>query len=241
VQSIQTYLDLVQPLDSPIAFRDVASKSKTNTTGEPKGPKNSLRAAQREFTRSFLIRAAVEVFDEKGYANATIDEIVTRATTTRTTFYMHFTGKRDVILAIQEENEKRNVRGLLSPGTIDPTPEAIRAWLEGVTDYWLEHRADAKAIHQAASEDAEIQARLLDDYHRGVEAITRQLSARPEGPPPHVETRAFLLLCQIRQFYSMWILEQSWEVDRDEALTALTEIWVDALGGAGAKAPPAAG
>jgi AcrR family transcriptional regulator len=45
------------------------------------------------------IRAFVVVVAEKGYADTTVDDVVSRASMSATTFYSHFEGKRDLMLA----------------------------------------------------------------------------------------------------------------------------------------------
>jgi AcrR family transcriptional regulator len=48
------------------------------------------RRARKEMTRRLLLSAALERFNEKGYAATTIDEIAAAAGTTRVTFYAYF-------------------------------------------------------------------------------------------------------------------------------------------------------
>src|ERR1700760_239482 len=68
-------------------------------------PRGRMRAAQREFTRSRLIDGAIEIFAERGYAKATVDEIADRAGATRATFYLHFKSKSDLIIELIEKGE----------------------------------------------------------------------------------------------------------------------------------------
>ena len=54
-------------------------------------------------TRERVAAAALEVFSERGYAAASIDDIVERAGTTRGAFYYYFEGKDDVARDLQRD------------------------------------------------------------------------------------------------------------------------------------------
>lgn len=60
----------------------------------------SLRAAQKQMTYELFLTTALDLFGSKGYAATTIDDIATAAGSTRTTFYLHFSSKSEVISAL---------------------------------------------------------------------------------------------------------------------------------------------
>jgi AcrR family transcriptional regulator len=70
---------------------------------EPRnGPKRSLLAQERSRdTRQAIIRAAVELWSERGYAEGgtdpTAEEIAERAGISKATFYLHFARKDDIL------------------------------------------------------------------------------------------------------------------------------------------------
>jgi AcrR family transcriptional regulator len=57
-----------------------------------------LSAAQEQQVRQRIIRAAVEVFSEKGYHRATIADVVARSGLSVGAIYTHFTGKEQLFL-----------------------------------------------------------------------------------------------------------------------------------------------
>ncbi len=57
-----------------------------------------LSAAQEQQVRDRIIRAAVEVFSEKGYHRATIADVVARSGLSVGAIYTHFTGKEALFL-----------------------------------------------------------------------------------------------------------------------------------------------
>lgn len=74
----------------------------TRTTprdGVQRGPD---RAAE---TRRTLLRAAREVFTERGFADASVAEIVERAHSSIASVYHHFGGKNELFLALWEEHQ----------------------------------------------------------------------------------------------------------------------------------------
>ena len=60
----------------------------------------SLRAAQKQMTYELFLAKGLELFGPKGYSATTIDDIATAAGPTRTTFYLHFSSKAEVMSAL---------------------------------------------------------------------------------------------------------------------------------------------
>jgi len=63
---------------------------------------NSRQRAQRAATHEKLVEGAVRVFAEKGYANATVDEVLREAGVSRASFYAHFPSKVGLISAVAD-------------------------------------------------------------------------------------------------------------------------------------------
>lgn len=77
--------------------------------------------AQDPRSRERLLRAAVAVFDRKGYAAASVREIVEQAGITKPALYYHFGSKEGILVAILEEGarqfERALARAVERPGT----------------------------------------------------------------------------------------------------------------------------
>lgn len=69
--------------------------------------------------RERLVAAAVDLFTEQGYDATTVAEIAARAGTTKSTFFRHFTDKRELLVAGQETLSR-----LLAEGIADAAPDA---------------------------------------------------------------------------------------------------------------------
>jgi AcrR family transcriptional regulator len=97
------------------------------------------RVARGDATRDSLLRAAHELFAERGYAAVGTEEIVARAGVTRGALYHHFADKQDLFRTVHEELERSLVAGigLRIVGIEDPWElivTGVRAFLDACTD-----------------------------------------------------------------------------------------------------------
>jgi AcrR family transcriptional regulator len=65
----------------------------------------TTKAEQGEATRATILRAARDLFTERGYGGVGTEEIVRRAKLTRGALYHHFTDKKDLFRAVHEQIE----------------------------------------------------------------------------------------------------------------------------------------
>ena len=100
-----------------------------------------LREQQRAFTRKRLIEAARQVFAERGYPDATVDEIASEAGASRATFYLHFKSKTELTAALVEDvtpvavQRYRLLDEVLASG--DPSlRDKLRDWLQDWLGIW---------------------------------------------------------------------------------------------------------
>lgn len=59
-----------------------------------------MRARDKEATRKKLLDAAIDVFSDKGYNDALIDDIATKSDTSKGAFYFHFPSKKAIFEAL---------------------------------------------------------------------------------------------------------------------------------------------
>src|SRR3954464_9899573 len=80
--------------------------------------------------RERLVLAAVDLFTEQGYDATTVAEIAERAGVTRSTFFRHFSDKREGLVAGQETLSRLLADGIAeAPAGASPL-EAVAAGLE---------------------------------------------------------------------------------------------------------------
>ena len=72
---------------------------------------------RRALTREHLMAAAAEVFGEKGYEHASLDEIANRAGFTKGAVYSNFANKEELFLALVHDRRTALVQGFFDAGT----------------------------------------------------------------------------------------------------------------------------
>lgn len=89
----------------------------------------SLKERQREERAALILRAAQEVFTERGYYDTSIDEIAARAGIAKGTVYLHFASKEDLLVALVEQQ----IVGFLSfVDQVIGAPLTVRARLDQI-------------------------------------------------------------------------------------------------------------
>ncbi len=105
------------------------------------------RERRLEHTRSLLLDAAEEVFAEKGFMAASLDDIASAAGYTKGAIYKHFTAKEDLFLAVSDRYWRRyfdNFAEVMSKATHLGARE-----LDQVAERWRELGRDRGAEHAA--------------------------------------------------------------------------------------------
>ncbi|HLX87971.1 MAG TPA: TetR/AcrR family transcriptional regulator [Acidimicrobiales bacterium] len=112
-------------------------------------PPGSNRAAQGLATRAALIGAARERFGAEGFAETSLDQIVTDAGVTKGALYHHFRGKEDLFAAVYEQ-VRRDVSDKVAADFMRPDP-----WdaLVCGCDLWVDAHLDP-AVQRITLRDA---------------------------------------------------------------------------------------
>src|SRR5204862_7118288 len=80
--------------------------------------------------RERLVVGAVDLFNEQGYDDTTVAQIAERAGITRSTFFRHFSDKREVLVAGQETLSQLLAEGIADAPTDASPLDAVAAGLE---------------------------------------------------------------------------------------------------------------
>jgi len=168
------------------------------TTPQEPG-RRKTRAEARQQTRTRLLEAAWEVFAERGFGPAAVEDIATRAGFTRGAFYSNFADKEAIFLALMDDRLARRVAGVREV-MASSSPLALfsdlRMWSDGVEEdpRWLplmaEFRAHALRSETAREHLGERERALRKLYARAIQA---QFDAAGAVPPAPVEDMALLL------------------------------------------------
>ena len=201
---------------------------------------SNLRAAQRAMTRQLLMTTALELFENKGYAATTVDDIATAAGTTRATFYAYFPSRSELMKALINERLNEELqrsrsaeRGSTAQGLIaavkEGTREAIGAWMRQTAGHWQAIRPILRIGRDAAVVDPELGQlvdRWLEEAINDVEDALRQAG---RFQPHQRHFRGVLAMAELDFVAQHWE-DADWHLTRDQMLDELTDSWVRLLG-----------
>jgi AcrR family transcriptional regulator len=189
---------------------------------EPAG-RGTLRDEQRRLTRRRLADAAVDLFEEVGYAAATADGIAKRAGANRATFYLHYASKADVVLELMDGMHDDVIDVIAPVGALqDPTRAQVRAWLADVVAFFEANRALVDAHHQAMP----VEPRVAQRWWRGYEAMVDALPALWRDERDRLRVIAALVGLERMCWYHV---VADVPMEGDAMLDALTEDWCELL------------
>jgi AcrR family transcriptional regulator len=185
----------------------------------PRGSHGLDRGVVEASQRARLLEAVGRAVAERGYAAATIDDIVRRARVSKKTFYEHFRDKEDCFLAAYEaagEALLARVRAARSgPGHwLSRTRSGIRAYLRWLAAEPALARVFLIEVAAAGPRAAERRQRLRDRYARLVQELQEEARADDASLPE----------LPVEIFYAL--------------VGAVDEVVVRRIGGAGAEGLP---
>jgi AcrR family transcriptional regulator len=206
-----------------------------------------LRAAQKEMTRRLLLSTALELFEAKGFAATTVDDIAAAAGTTRVTFYAYFPSRSDLMRELIAELNQMLER-ISDPGhgtTANSLVAAVRdgeragitAWLTDVSEQWDTLRPYTTAGWEAAAVDQELRS-LVDQWVDEVVAdIETGLTEAGRFDPASRQARGVLAFAQLDHVARIWAEGRS-RPEIDGMIEVLADSWTHLLAGG---TEPAAG
>ena len=114
--------------------------------------------------RERIVRAAAELFAERGYAKVSVSDIAERAEVGRTTFFRHFGDKQEVVFAREEALLQALTAGKLGPTTAeDRSPrsavEALRPLVLQLCAHITEDPEEYRRHEQLVEGNVELRGR----------------------------------------------------------------------------------
>ena len=156
---------------------------------------------RKDATRLALLEAALNVFGEKGYHGAAVDDIVDRAGRSKGAAYFHFPSKAAIFRALVRELANQLVNSIQRKmDDVDSPAERLDAALLGLIDVFVRHRALARIVLiEVAGAGRAFSADLIFVRRQFADLIERELDramsksapSRPatptSSPPPGSE------------------------------------------------------
>ncbi|GAB3971698.1 TetR/AcrR family transcriptional regulator [Actinoallomurus acanthiterrae] len=171
------------------------------------------------------MRAAIDLFAEQGYDATTVNQIAERAGgLTKTTFFRHFSDKREVLFAGQEVHSRLIADAVaVAPDSATPlqaVASALDALTAGFTDDRREFSAQVRAVIAA---NPELQERAASKRATLAEALTEALHKRGV-PDPTASLAAELGVRAFHRAFDHWSDPADKHTLADLARQALDEL-----------------
>jgi AcrR family transcriptional regulator len=133
-----------------------------------------------------LMRAAFDLFEERGYDDTTVTEIAARAGLTKRTFFRHFADKREVLFGGMSHLQDVMVTAVVAaPASAGPM-DLIGAALEAAGDFFGESAELARRRRRIIAAYPELQERELIKLAGFAGALAQALRGRGIGDPSAV-------------------------------------------------------
>jgi AcrR family transcriptional regulator len=201
-----------------------------STRRAPAPARKRLSASQR---REKIEAAATELFAERGYPGASIEEIARRSGVTPPVVYDHFSSKLDLYRRLLESNfaQLRAIWKSNFPGGEDSTERTGRsfdAWFAYVEQHPAASKLlfrepsgnrEAEAVHAEVSADSRAEVMKLFVAQPGAEEVAGPLN-------DEALEMAWVVLRGVLQGLALWWLEQP-EVPRERVVAiAMNSLWI---------------
>ena len=192
--------------------------SRTKADGRPVVRQPRLTGAQRQKS---IVEAAADVFAERGYEGARIEEIASAAGVSKALIYEHFPGKRELYAHIMRNGTQEHLQRVLEAATsVEGSVQRMEHGLRAYLDFVAEHPSLWRVIEQQVS-DPEIIALDQSQQRRSEKTIAQMLAndegvARQNLSPDHLDLLAVMINGASVRAANWWIENPS--MDRDELL-----------------------
>ena len=153
-----------------------------------------LREAQRRQMRDRILTAARDLFYDRHYDTSTMDDIAAAAGIRRSTLYLHYKDKAEILLEVITEYGGKATRILATLPGPQPSRAKVRAWVGEVANFIAKERAPLSII---------VEVRRRKGFAAALDQLTDELldslgennpRFRGVGAAPAPRARALMLL-----------------------------------------------
>lgn len=156
---------------------------------DPRRP-SGLRQRKKMETRQAIRREAFRLFDERGYAGTTTEQIAAAAEVSASTFFRYFPSKESVLLA---DDLSAVILSTLASQPAEMAP--LTAFRTAVHDAYAQMAADEWEIEKIRQRLLyslpELQAALRDEYNALLSGVSEAMAARLDRGAHELELRVF--------------------------------------------------
>ena len=213
--------------------------------GEPSSPlplvtdkRSGPRSRKGVETRSRLVAAAKEIFEEDGFIDARISDIAERASLSHGSFYHYFDTKEEVFREVAAEVDAR-LSAPLNTIILDPSSSATpyERIHEAIRLHMATYRDEARimgVIEQVSRYDTQLKAMRFEQHQVSTNQIAdsiRNLQRHGLADQRLDPTIAAAGIGSMSyRFPEMWFVQGFLDCEFDEGVDQLTLLYVNALG-----------
>ena len=145
------------------------------------GEQRSLRERKKERTRREFQQIALELFEERGFEDVTVDDIAERAEISRSTFFRYFPTKEDVLIGQTDEHLAELRDEFVRRPADEPVLRSLRHAVGALAESYERGRRELTAIRRIAEAHPSVLARGLEHQATWEEAFAELLAERMAG------------------------------------------------------------
>jgi AcrR family transcriptional regulator len=155
-----------------------------------------------------LLDAALVCFNERGYYETRVNDVVKIAKTSHGTFYLYFSNKEDLLRALVAEAgtaAQYLADALNSPPELGGTPQwdDVRRWVSVYSDLWIRYAALFRAWTDLARIDPGLANILRKTFTVMSDALARQIASVDSDHGIDPQTAAMGILAMLDRFHDV--------------------------------------
>lgn len=194
--------------------------------------RGSLRDEQKRATRERIVEQARRLFSAQGYTGVRVDDIATAVGCSRATFYLHFTGKPEVLRAIAREGTLAGVQFYyrdLDRVLSSRSRTEFATWVRQAIEWFVDNKDLLPAWDEATALEPEFRDIARQGMNQLADSMPDYLARWPRARHDEARLRIELLVAQLERFFTRWAMQGTIDVTAAEAAEVLTDIWYPAL------------
>ena len=191
------------------------------------------REQKKQQTSDELRRAALELFNARGFDAVTVDDIVAAADVSKTTFYRYFDSKDDVLLGTATEKLELMRSALADRAAAEPALDAVRNAFLSVAQQYEDERDRNLTVGRIMRTTPALAARNLE-HQAAWEALLRDFFATRDGadePGLRHCVLAATVVASLRTAMEYWVTDAA-GTDLPTVVDAALRVTIHDLGAA---------
>jgi AcrR family transcriptional regulator len=185
----------------------------------------------KEQARARIIEGALRVFAEKGYHEATMEDVAERLHVSEGTIYLYFRSKRELFKAISNVGEDQ-VAGIISSAVESEDP--VKSFVDLATSAYEEYEPISGLVVELlaeASRDASLRRIIKDNFETDREAMHKFLMELRKRGKINADTNVESISMAIVALFYGYAVTRLLGVEKEEVRKAYSEAMRGMLSG----------